>query len=108
MLHLIEDYFTQFQNKNISALLDIYADDVQLLDWDTEISGKLDLINANEAFFKSCKDLSVTILRTLEDHSNRTVACEIQIAFDNVCLNVVDLISFNKEHKIDKIAAYRR
>lgn len=107
LLELSKDYFAKFSNKDLNGLSDMFADDVVLVDWQINQSGKKNVVKANKTIFTSVTKLLVEPV--LMSQNENTVFAEIVVrADDTAVLNVVDVITFNTEGKIKKITAYKR
>ena len=48
-----QDYFDRFKNKDIRGLSHLYSQNIRLTDWDIDIEGKEEVLNANSELFKS-------------------------------------------------------
>jgi ketosteroid isomerase-like protein len=105
-INLTFEYFTKFSNKDISALNDMFTDDITLTDWDINVSGKTNVLDANKNIFDNVKSISIIVKNIAEN--NNFVFAEIDITINSeTLLNVVDVIEFRKE-KIKSICAYKR
>lgn len=106
MIHLAIEYFSAFESKNLDRLETMFADDISLTDWDISVYGKSEVLHANKNIFKTINVLKITIERLLSN--NNTVVAELKILIDNTLLNVVDVLEFNADSKLQKITAYKR
>ena len=59
LIKLSKQYFNAFSNQSLSLLENIYAENIELIDWDQKIYGKQEVIAANLAFFNSIKKIKV-------------------------------------------------
>ena len=87
----------------------MFHENVSLKDWNISVSGKKDVLSANDAIFKAVNSLRVSVDNL---HVNdMTVIAELSIfANDDPALPVVDIITFSGEKedlKIASIVAYR-
>lgn len=99
-------YFETFSNKDLDGLADMFADDVDLRDWNIQALGKTDVLVANKNIFNNVKTISVAPLELYRD--NNTVVAEIEILVNGEeYLSVVDVIMFNDEGKIVSVRAYK-
>jgi hypothetical protein len=114
----LSHYFNAFSKKNIEALASLVSDDVLLQDWEIEADGKEAFINANKKIFDSCNEITITrntifygdILDATDgiDRSYFTFFCPISITIDGNIIQVLDLISFNKDGEICAVLAYKQ
>ena len=107
LLELSREYFAKFSRKDLTGLTDMFADDVVLVDWQINQSGKKNVVKANKNIFNSVnKILAEPILMSQNEN---TVFAEILVrADDTAVLYVVDVITFDEVGKIKKITAYKR
>lgn len=104
---LAQIYFRIFSQKNVDALYELYANNVTLHDWNINLSGIEEVINANKNFFDSVNTIHVNVLN-IADNSN-TVFAQLEIIINNSeIINVVDVIEFDTISKIRKIMAYKQ
>tara|TARA_R100000008_G_scaffold66975_1_gene44032 strand:+ start:3204 stop:3545 length:342 start_codon:yes stop_codon:yes gene_type:complete len=106
---IARSYFTAFEQKQLETLGDMFHENVSLKDWNISVSGKQDVLGANDEIFKSVNSLRVNVDNL---HVNdMTVIAELSIfANDDPVLPVVDIITFSGEKedlKIASIVAYR-
>jgi len=105
----VEQYFNKFSNKDLLGLEKMFHPNVQLIDWDNNVSGRDKVLEANKQIFDKVDSVKVTILQN---------ACEDQTVFSELLiniivngqstfLNVVDVITF-KDGKIYSIHAFKR
>lgn len=107
MKQLAIDYFSAFESKNLEKLEMMFSNDIVLIDWDINTSGKSNVISANKNIFNNIENLKITIVRIFVD--SKTVIAELKIRVnDEISLNVVDILDFNQDNKIKKITAYKR
>ena len=107
LIKLSKQYFNAFSNQSLSLLENIYAENIELIDWDQKIYGKQEVIAANLAFFNSIKKIKVSVTKI---HAfENSVACEISININQQFdIKVLDLITWSDEGQILKIDAYRQ
>jgi hypothetical protein len=98
------EYFKSFQDKDLSHLKNLYAANIRLTDWLIDVVGKNNVIEANEELFKN--NFNLTVLSTKEI-DNQTYN-EITIDIDDEVLNILDVITFDENFKIENITAYKR
>lgn len=101
-----ENYFSNFENKDIDALSLMFHEEVTLRDWNIEAYGKKDVLDANKNIFDNIKDIKVNVMNLYVCDTN--VIAELLInADDNEPLPVVDIICFDSNFKICSIRAFR-
>lgn len=99
-------YFDAFSNKDISKLSEIYDDDVHLIDWVIDVSGKDEVLNANKSLFENEFTLEVLAIENIHGQSDYKTANQIEINIEGQPkLKVLDVITFNSSGKITKIIA---
>tara|TARA_R110000824_G_scaffold257699_1_gene446652 strand:+ start:117 stop:452 length:336 start_codon:yes stop_codon:yes gene_type:complete len=100
-------YFSMFQNKDLDSLSEIFDDDISLRDWNISVQGKQSVLDANKGIFESLNKIGIDIENLYQ--SDNTIVAEILISTDESedVLPVVDIITFNKDEKIESIVAYR-
>ena len=99
-------YFHLFGKKDIEALSGMFAKNVKLRDWDIDISGKNKVIEANKKIFDFASTLDIHVVN-VSQISNKVYG-EIVVKINGETIPVLDVITFNKEGKIDCIEAYKR
>ena len=105
---LVKEYFKAFSNKDIDKLSEMLADNVELKDWDIDITGKNEILEHNRQFFNSISTIDIQVTG-LVNISEDYVMADISILIDNtISLNVQDRITFNTEGKITRIKAYKK
>ena len=103
----LNTYFERFSNKDINGLSKLFSEDVKLVDWNISKSGKSEVVNANKNIFDSVNTIKVTTNKFYKN--NNSYAIDISILVNDVeNLDVVDIISFNKEGQINSIKAYKK
>ena len=103
-LSLTKEYFQAFSNKNVKKLEELFAENIYLKDWESEVLGFDNVIKFMKKLFKD-NDLQIQIKEIYCD--NNTVIAEIKIFIEsNNFIKVVDIIEFN-DSKIVAIRAYK-
>lgn len=98
-------YLEAYSEKNLEKISEMFATDITLRDWKISVSGKSAAIAETDKNFRSSGSIQISILATYE--SDNVVAGELRIVVDSTeVLNVVDVISFNKNGQISEIRAY--
>jgi len=105
--NIIEKYFKLFSNKDLDGLQDLFDKDVSLKDWDINVEGFNNTVQAFHNIFTSVEVIDVTIKDIYG--ANNKFTCVIEIDIDNLAtLKVVDLIIVTDDGLIDSISAYKQ
>jgi hypothetical protein len=104
----LKAYFNYFSNKDIKKLVTLFSNDIRIIDWTSNITGKKNALVFNKKLFSKFKIIKVTLKEKFFNNKNRSFACKISIKLNNKTINVVDLIYFNSKNEIKKIIAYLR
>lgn len=99
-----QEYFEAFSNKDIKTLSQLYSPNVHLVDWNTDVMGREEVLNANSELFNLDFTLDV---HTIDDSGHKTFN-EITITIGEERLEIMDVITFNKNYQITNITAYKR
>jgi hypothetical protein len=100
-------YLKSFAEKDLGSLEVLFADNITLADWDGQLVGKENILNFNKKVFASINNIGVDVVRVAVGQS--TVMAELKITINNTTtLNVVDVIEFDDDNKIQSIKAYKR
>jgi len=125
MTNTVLQYFKDFSNQNIEGLAESFAEDIHLCDWNIDVEGKENVLDAIKDIYSNVKYITV---KPVYFYSNDKdwFACEIVIDGENAeakqevdddgntqmtltwSLEVVDVIHINTEGKITSIKAYKR
>ena len=118
---VITDYLKKFEQKDIS-LVKLFADDVELIDWNIHKKGFDDVVKAYEDIFKSVNTFKITspgigdvsstdsvLLYPVIKVDAQAFLCRIDITIDNKePLKVIDIITLNDKGLICKINAFKQ
>lgn len=105
----LEKYFTTFSNQDIDELGKMFSDDVTLVDWDINVSGKEEVINANRKIFESVNSiLVVPYFYYAGDDNSYAIEIDVIVNGGEETLKVVDVISFDERGLIQSIEAYKQ
>jgi len=105
MNEIVEKYFKAFSNKDLTALADLYHDDVVLWEWGTRIfMGKEQVLEANTELFSSAERITVLLQKSASNEDKHF--CELIIILDDKILTVMDVITI-VDNKITSVQAYR-
>ncbi len=98
-----EEYFQAFTSKDLETLSEIYSDNINLVDWVGTWVGSKNVLDANAELFKNDFELKVLDITQYEDRTFNTILIEI----GGESLEVMDVIKFDKDFKIEYIRAYK-
>src|SRR6056300_1431933 len=106
MMHVkkTQEYFDKFSGRDIRGLSHLYSQDVRLLDWNIDVEGKEEVLNANASLF----DLDFTLVVHTITHSGNKTFNEITITIGEEKFEIMDVITFNENYQITNITAYKR
>ena len=100
------NYFELFSNKEIESLRLMFDKNIKLRDWEIDVKGIDDVINANLKIFNSVDSIKVKPLLVVED--DKCVFAELDIVINGKdSIKVVDIIEFNEKSKIVSIRAFK-
>ena len=100
------NYFELFSNKEIESLRLMFDKNIKLRDWEIDVKGIDDVINANLKIFNSVDSIKVKPLLVVED--DKCVFAELDIVINGKdSIKVVDIIEFNEKSKITSIRAFK-
>ncbi len=99
-------YLQSYQEKNLTAVAELFADQIVLRDWNLRVVGKDAALNETRKNFETAQSLLIEVLHTFE--STKSVATELIITVNNSeILHVIDVLDFDAQGKIEAIRAYR-
>ena len=100
-------YFTNFENKDIKALEEDFSEDITLFDPVVKlVKGKEAVLEINKNIFSDCKTIEFTKQDIFIDESKMTAVGELEFFCGETKINVVDIIKFTDDLKIQSITAY--
>lgn len=98
-------YLRAYADKDLSAVSNMFADEITLRDWKISVSGKETAISETRKNFQSADTIEIAILKTYE--ADDAVVGELKITVNqSEILYVVDVVTFNAGGKITSIRAY--
>lgn len=98
-------YLKKYEEKDLNAIAEMFADDIVLRDWKIRVTGKKSALEETRKNFEAADSIEIEVLATYE--SEHTVAAELKITVDaSEELFVVDVITINSDCKINSIRAY--
>lgn len=99
-------YLQSYQEKNLNAVAELFAEQIVLRDWNLRVVGKAAALNETQKNFEAAKSLHIEVLRTYE--RSNSIAAELIITVNNSeVLHVIDVLDFDAQGKIVAIRAYR-
>lgn len=110
-MDLLIQYFEYFSNKDLEGLRNMFADNVELKDWENSAEGIDNVLAINKQIFENHRRIRVVLLSEASTKVNDITRyfCQIRIVIDEWSnVNVVDIIDFNNDNKIVKISAYQQ
>ena len=112
LLAAAQTYFDLWNQKNPNSLSSCFSESAQLRDWEVEVSGSENVVDANRKIFSTlpAAEILVIIINMLPCCEKMTVCCELELLMNNeerAILKVVDVIEFDRDLKISALRAYR-
>ena len=124
-MNKVLQYFKDFSNQDIEALSESFSEDIHLCDWNIDVHGKENVLREIQKIYDGVERITI---KPVYFYSNDKdwFACEIIIDGVNAeakkeidddgntqmtltwSLEVVDVIHFNGDGKIESIKAYKR
>ena len=102
----VEDYLDFFENKDLTSIENLLADNCSLSDWEIgTVNGKDDVMKVFSNIFDTVKNISVSIQHIHEDPD--VIICEMILTVDEQELLVADIFEFDKFGRIKCIRAYK-
>ena len=107
MKEIIKKYFEYFSNKDIEMLKSLFSKNVTLKDWEINVNGFDEVVQANIKIFDNVETIQVTLVEYYEH--KKSCVCLIDILVNKKeILNVIDIIRFDENNKISEISAYKQ
>lgn len=98
-------YLKCYEEKNLKAINDMFADSIHLRDWKISVNGKQDAILETKKNFSNATSIQIDILDCFSNQN--VVAAELKIIVnESEELFVVDVITFDQKGLISSIKAY--
>ena len=125
MIDKVLQYFKDFSNQDIEALSESFSEDIHLCDWNIDVTGKENVLREIQKIYDGVERITIKPVYFYSNDKN-WFACEIIIDGVNAeakkeidddgntqmtltwSLEVVDVIHFNGDGKIESIKAYKR
>ena len=98
-------YFDTFSNKDLDGLKEMFADDITLRDWDINVVGIDDVLEANSNIFNSVESIKVNPINIWDASTpkQKVIVAELEIVVnDKEKILVTDILEFQySENRID-------
>jgi hypothetical protein len=115
LLDMTHQYFDAWNAHNITELGNLFSDDVELKDWDIQVSTKETVLQANQNIFDSLHSIKAEV-KDIGYNDNKVYAELIikvveKYEFDMLPaqdLKVLDVLTFNDNNEIISIDAYNQ
>jgi hypothetical protein len=103
---IANEYFDAWNSQSSEQLSKLFDVDVKLVDWNVQVKGRNEVVNANENIWKDVPDINATVIDIGISHANR-VYCHIIIKSEkeNLNISVIDVLSI-RNNKIYRVDAY--
>jgi len=102
---LVRAYLQAYASKDLAAVADLFAEDIQLRDWNISVSGKAAALDETRKNFAGADSLAIDILAL--HGKGPSLAAELKILLNGqLDLRVVDVIDFDAAGRICAIRAY--
>jgi hypothetical protein len=103
---LTRKFISAYEQKNIDIISEMFAPNVVLRDWNSEVTGFQAAIAEFTKNFQAADSLSIEIRNLMVN--SPFAAVELEIVINNSeTLRVVDVLCFSKDQKILSIVAYK-
>ena len=100
-------YFSAWNTLNSEVLKPFFTDGVCLEDWEVNVEGLTDVLNANQSIFESVPGIKVEPISVVGCPVSNVVIGILKVHTPHQILDVVDVIRFTDDYKICSIKAYR-
>ncbi len=110
LLVAAQTYFDLWNQKSSTALLSCFSESVQLRDWEVDVHGSKNVVDANEKIFSNLPAAEILVINMFPCFERMTVCCELELLLNNQeseSLKIVDVIEFDTDLKITALRAYR-
>ena len=106
---MFEKYIQAWNERNTTALEQMFGMDVFLMDWDVAVQGNKSVIGANAQIWESVPDIHIDIMSMAFNPKTQKVFAQIMVKSvqENLDLKVIDVVKFNNQ-KIVKVDAYKQ
>ena len=105
---LAENYFKVWNDHKIDELKNLFSNDCSLTDWHINVSGKNEVVNANQKIFDDLPKIKAHIINLFTSDKQNTSIAELIIDINETeKIKVVDVITFNSLGLINSIRAYK-
>jgi ketosteroid isomerase-like protein len=115
LVTMAKTYFDAWNAQDITELENLFADDVELNDWNIQVSTKETVLQANQNIFDSLHSIEAEV-KDIGYNDNKVYAELIikvveKYEFDMLPvrdIKVLDVLTFNNDGKISSINAYKQ
>ena len=107
---VIQQYFLAWNNQDKDKLIELFAENCTLKDWDINVSGRDNVIAANVNIWTSVPDIHVLVHKIIIDDDAQSGHGQIVVVSDSekLLLPVIDVFSFDEDNKIVQVSAYKQ
>lgn len=102
---LTRKFLELYAAKDITAISNMFSEDIVLRDWNYEVVGKDAAIVEFTKNFDEAETLHISIKHIYL--SGLSAAAEIEVAVNGLILGIVDVITFDSADQITSVIAYR-
>lgn len=98
-------YLDRYQNKDLDAVAEMFADNILLRDWKISVQGKQAAVAETRKNFQNAETIDIEVLNCMSNETS--VSGELKIIVDSTeVLYVVDVLTFDTYGQISSIRAY--
>ena len=102
---IIINYFKYFNNQDLSQLSKIFSKNIHLKDWEIDVRGVKNVIDANKKIFKKFPKIKVKIINIYFFKNEIFAIIKIKLSKQNT-IEVIDKFKMNNVNQIKEIRAY--
>mmetsp|Transcript_18280 Transcript_18280/g.27393 ORF Transcript_18280/g.27393 Transcript_18280/m.27393 type:complete len:118 (+) Transcript_18280:81-434(+) len=106
-----ENYFKVWNSQDLKELEKCFVSkDAYLRDWDVEVKGTKNVVEANGKIFKAVPAIKIDIVSLYPCPEKCTISCEILVKLNDekkTVLKVVDIIKMTGDGEIESVKAYK-
>ena len=100
------DYFKCWNNKDLAGLKRIISEDARLIDWEIDVTGLVNVLEANQQIFRDLPTIRAEIVSVTVEPKIVIAELNIFISASEV-LEVVDILKFTDNYQIKSIKAFK-
>eukprot|EP00466_Bigelowiella_natans_P021443 jgi/Bigna1/133437/aug1.21_g8145 len=94
---LINAYFDAWNKHDVEGLRTLLAHDCKLTDWETQVSGRDAVVEANRKIFEKMPEVKIQVLATHLFKGEKSATCEILVKTGKEDLNVAFLAALKEK-----------